>query len=152
MKIWEDTPPIGPPSHSFPFIRLDQAHASLTAIIFGYPRNHLHPRPDCPTDSSTAQSDHRTIGDVLLSTWYKSHSEVRRVGMVRVNLSRDRQPVAVERVQKKQGLGFVLLKAWDKLCFGDTTTLFISAAYLFERQASKEIWGRWYPLCSRRWL
>ena len=56
------------------------------------------------------------------------------------------------KITKKQGLGLVLLNAWDKLCFGDATILFISAAYLFDKQTFKEIWGRWYPLCSRKWL
>jgi hypothetical protein len=97
----------GLPSH-WPALTLFSFHStgpgSRIAIIFGYPRNHLHPRSDCPTDSSAAPSDRRTIGDVTLSTWYKSHSEVRRVGMVRVNLSRGRQPVAVERGQKNRAL------------------------------------------------
>jgi len=69
--------------------------------------------------------------------------------MVQVNnLSRGRQPVAVERFQKNRTLASFYLKAWDKLCLGDATTLFISASYLIEKHASKEIWGRWYPLCS----
>jgi hypothetical protein len=52
------------------------------------------------------------------------------------------------KISKKQGLGFVLVKPRDKLCLGDATALFISPSYLFEKQASKEIWGKWYPLCS----
>jgi hypothetical protein len=60
-----------------------------------------------PDHSSTAPSDHRTIGDVLLPTWYKSHSVVRRVGMVPINLSRGRQPVAVERGQKNRALALL---------------------------------------------
>src|SRR5207302_6474185 len=64
----------------------------------------------------------------------------RRVGMVPVNnLSRGRQPVAVERFQKNRTLASFYLKAWDKLCLGDATTLFISASYLIEKHASKEI-------------
>jgi integrase len=38
--------------------------------IFGHRRNHCYPRLDCLNDSSAAQSDHRTIGEVILAlTW-----------------------------------------------------------------------------------
>lgn len=44
------------------------------------------------------------------------------------------------------------IEAWDKLCLGEATTSFIYASYLFEKQASKEIVGRWYPLCSSKYM
>jgi len=72
--------------------------------IFDNGRNHFYPRPDYPNYSSAAQSDYRTVGDVILPKWYESRPAIRQGGMVLVNLSRGRQPVVVERFHKNRTL------------------------------------------------
>ena len=118
--------------------------------IFDNRRNHFYFYPR----RSAAQLDYRTIGDVILLKEYESHSAVRRGGLVLVNLSRGRQPVAGERFHKNRTLAS-FYRSLDKLCLVQATNPSISASYLFEKQASKEIWSAWYPICStsrRVWL
>jgi hypothetical protein len=49
---------------------------------------------------------------------------------------------------KIQELGLVLSKPGTTCALAKQPPRLYYGSYLFERQASNEIWGRWYPLCS----
>ena len=67
--------------------------------------------------------------------------------MVLINLSRGRQPVALERFHKNTPLAWFYRSLGQAVPWRSTPSIYYFF-YLFEKLASEDLWSRWHPLCS----